>query len=614
MKLLNKINGPTDMHAISDAEAIELCGELREFITENVSCTGGHLASSLGAVELVVALNRIYYADRDRIVYDVGHQTYAHKIINGRRSRFDTLRTFGGISGFPKPYESDADAFIAGHASDSISVALGMAKARTLLGESYNVAAVIGDGSLTGGLAYEGLENVASSGEPIVIILNDNQMSINRNVGGVPLGLQKMRVSPGYYDFKKKYRSILGTDSKTYLFNHDIKESIKKKLLKSNVFIDLGFEYLGPVDGHDLKELESALEYARDMQKPVLLHVQTTKGKGYEYAERDPARFHGVGKFDVQTGETVSAGTYFCDIMGKKLSSIAELNRRVVAITAAMTDGTGLSSFSNQFPLRFFDVGIAEGHAVSMAAGMAKQGLIPVFAVYSSFLQRSYDMLIHDVSILKLHVVFCIDRAGLVGNDGETHHGTFDVAYLSSVPGMAILAPSSFSELEAMLQSAIDDYSGPVAIRYPRGGEGAYKDCSLQPETILREGSDVTIVSYGRTINNCLEACEELEKRGISAELIKLAVLKPNTFSMTADSIRKTGRLICVEDVCEEGSIGRSLLSTCAENDIELKAHALLNLGDGLVTHGAVPLLDKLMKIDAGSIADSAERITKING
>ena len=430
MNILNKVNSSNDIKRLNKNELPQLCAELREFIIENVSKTGGHLASNLGTVELTVALHRVYDSAVDRIVFDVGHQSYAHKIITGRRDAFGTLRCYGGLSGFPKPYEADDDAFIAGHASNSVSVALGMARARTIKGENYSVCAVIGDGALTGGLAYEGLANVGGSSEPIVIILNDNGMSINGNVGGMAKLLSKERVKPGYINFKRWYRQAVSGMDGIYNASHKLKEALKKSILPSNMFDSMGIYYLGPVDGHDVDQLETVIRWAKEMNTPVLVHVISKKGKGCAYAEEHPERYHGVGKFDPATGQMPEAKPCFSSVFGNKLTQLAETNHNIVAITAAMCAGTGLTGFSERFPDRFFDVGIAEEHAVSMAAGMAKQGLLPVVAIYSGFLQRAYDMLIHDVSLQDLHVVFCVDRAGLVGNDGETHHGAFDIIYM----------------------------------------------------------------------------------------------------------------------------------------------------------------------------------------
>ena len=438
-----------DIKSITDYEAEALCTRIRAGLIDSVSKTGGHLASNLGAVEITVALHRVFDFTRDRLVFDVGHQCYTHKILTGRADQMSSLRTFGGMSGFPKPVESCCDAFIAGHASNSVSVATGMARGRTLLGEDYYVIALIGDGALTGGLAYEGLSDAGNSGERMLVILNDNGMSITKNVGGIADHLARQRLKPQYLRFKKGYRKVTSTvpGGKTlYRITHKIKKAVKETLLPCSFFEDMGFTYLGPVDGHDVKRLTGLLRYAKDIEGPVLLHVRTVKGNGYTPAERNPDQFHGVGRFCVQTGEPLSAGSpNFSSAFGSALCGLAEDDRRICAITAAMRDGSGLGDFSRRFPTRYFDVGIAEGHATAMAAGMAKQGLVPVFAVYSTFLQRSYDMLIHDVAIQGLHVVFAVDRAGLVGEDGETHHGVLDVACLDAVPGMTVLCPSSFA-------------------------------------------------------------------------------------------------------------------------------------------------------------------------
>lgn len=604
--MLEKINSAKDLKELNYGQLEALSAEIREYILSVTSENGGHVASNLGAVELSIAINRVYDAGKDRIIFDVGHQCYTHKIINGRREQFGTLRQFGGVSGFPKPYESETDAFIAGHSSNSAAVALGVARARSISGGDYEVCAVLGDGSLTGGLAWEGLENAAASGEPMVIVLNDNNMSISRNVGGTSSMLSRMRVDPGYYDFKKRYRELLGIDSELYRFNHRLKEALKSLLLPSNVFSEMGLEYLGPVDGHDIRALESALKLAKGKHRPTLLHVITKKGKGYGPAEENPEKFHGIGPFDMKTGEVRCSKPGFSDEMGQYLCSLAEKDKKIVAVTAAMADGTGLACFRERFPDRFFDTGITEGCATAMCAGMSKQGLTPVFAVYSSFLQRAYDMLIHDVALQQLHVVFCVDRTGLVGNDGETHHGVFDNAYLSSVPGMSILCPASFAELKDMLRVAIYDYSGPVAVRYPRGGEGEYKESILETEKIMKEGEDLTVVACGTMINNALAACRQLEKDGISPELIKIGAISPCSFAVTVESLRKTGRLLIAEESCASGSIGERILSAAAEAGVPGFRARLLNLGDGIVPQGTVGQLLRLKGLDADSMAAAA--------
>lgn len=606
MSILERINSSNDIKKLPEEELEPLCQELRDYMISSISRTGGHLASNLGAVELTVALHRVYDTSRDRVVFDVGHQSYVHKIITGRRDSFCTLRQHGGLSGFPKPYESEDDAFIAGHASNSVSVALGMARARTLSHADYDVAAIIGDGALSGGLAYEGLANAAASGEPLVVILNDNNMSINENVGGTAHLLESLRVRPGYISFKRWYRDVFTKLPGLYKFNHAIKEWLKKRLLPGNVFSGMGMYYLGPVDGHDIGKLETVIRWARELRKPVLVHVVTKKGKGYKYAEEHPEKFHGVGRFDIETGELHDSGDCFSAKMGESLSRLADNDGRIIGITAAMSSGTGMDVFSAAHPDRFFDVGIAEGHAVSMAGGMAKQGMVPVFAVYSSFLQRGYDMLIHDVALQNLHVVFCVDRAGLVGSDGETHHGVFDVSYLSSVPDMTVLCPASYAELETMLRAAIYDINGSVAIRYPRGGEGKYTACNTAPETLLREGRDVTLVCYGIMTNEVLDAAERLAAEGISAEVIKLSMIKPPDFDLVMRSLRKTGKLLISEDVCEAGCVGSRILEEAAINEIHVRAAKLLNLGEGIVPHGTVAELLHDFGLDAVGIVSAA--------
>ena len=603
MSILENINSSADIKKLDREQLPQLCDELRKFEIENIAKTGGHLSPNLGTVELTVAIHRVYDTEKDRLVFDVGHQSYTHKIITGRREQFGTLRQYGGLSGFPKPSESNDDAFIAGHASNSVSVALGMARARTLTGGDYDIVSVIGDGALTGGLSHEGLADAAASGEPMVIILNDNNMSISENVGGMAQVLQNMRIKPAYISFKQWLKGVSENIPGLYKAFHVIKEWLKSRLLPGNVFSEMGLYYLGPVDGHDLDKLETAIRLARDVRKTVVLHVLTKKGKGCAYAESHPDKYHGIGRFDPETGELAPTAVSFSDKAGEYLCQYAENDPRIVAITAAMAGGTGTECFASKFPERFFDVGIAEGHGVTMAAGMAKQGLVPVFAVYSSFLQRGFDMLIHDVSLLGLHTVFCVDRAGLVGNDGETHQGVFDVCYLSAVPGMTILCPASFQELHNMLGYAIHEVTGPAAVRYPRGGEGRYTDSLMQAENLIREGTDVTVVCYGTMINEVLNAADELQSRGVSAEIIKLGMIAPNSFEQCIGSVRKTGRLLVAEEVCSVGCVGSALLAAISVAGVELKAAELLNLGNGIVRHGTVDELRRETGIDAAAIA-----------
>ena len=598
---------PEQLGGLSDSEAAELCRRLRVRLIDTVSRTGGHLASSLGAVELIVAIHRVFDTGRDRLVFDVGHQCYAHKILTGRNAAMETLRTFGGIAGFPKPVESPSDAFIAGHASNSVSVALGMARARTLQNENYQVLALIGDGALTGGLAYEGLSDAGDSGEPLIVILNDNGMSITRSVGGVAEHLARQRLKPQYLHFKKGYRkvmSVLPLGGHIYNVTHKVKTAIKETLLPCSLFEDMGFTYLGPVDGHDVKRLTQLLSYARELKGPVLLHVRTVKGKGYTPAERNPDLFHGVGRFCVETGEPVHpTAPNFSAVFGQALCELAEKDPKICAITAAMQGGTGLNGFAQRFPERFFDVGIAEGHAAAMAAGMAKQGMTPVFAVYSTFLQRSYDMLLHDVALQGLHVVLAVDRAGLVGEDGETHHGLFDPAFLDTIPGMTVLCPASFAELRDMLEYAVYEVKGPVAIRYPRGGEGAYQDgAPRRPAVLLREGTDLTLAGCGTLVNELLDCADRLAADGIRAEVVKLNTITPLPLELVARSVKKTGRLLVAEEGAEMGGIGQRIAAGLLAAGIPVQGLALANTGRGFVTHGTIPQLRRLCGLDGESL------------
>ena len=575
-----------------------------------VSRTGGHLASSLGAVELIVAIHRVFDTGRDRLVFDVGHQCYAHKILTGRNGAMESLRSFGGLAGYPKPTESDTDAFIAGHASNSVSVALGMARVRTLQHKDYSVLALIGDGALTGGLAYEGLSDAGDSKEPLIVILNDNGMSITKSVGGVADHLARQRLKPQYLRFKRGYRKVMGATALgrgVYKVTHKVKTAIKETLLPCSMFEDMGFTYLGPVDGHDVKRLTRLLTYARDLKGPVLLHVRTVKGKGYTPAERNPDQFHGVGRFCVETGEVLKgSGTNFSAVFGQTMCRLAEEDPQLCAVTAAMQGGTGLNGFAAQFPDRFFDVGIAEGHAVAMAAGMAKQGMLPVFAVYSSFLQRAYDQLIHDVALQGLHVVFGVDRAGLVGEDGETHHGVFDPAFLDTVPGMTVLCPSSYPELESMLRRAIYEVKGPVAVRYPRGGQGDYQeDSGPAGSVVLRTGKDITLTGYGITINGLLDCAKRLEADGIQAEVIKLNTITPLDLDPLAESVGKTGRLLAAEECAPGNCVGQRIAAGLLERGVSART-TLVNTGPGFVTHGSVGQLRALCGLDGASLYQKA--------
>lgn len=606
--------GPEQLNTLTDIQAKLLCDQLRGQIISSVSRTGGHLASSLGVVEATVAVHRVFNLETDRLVFDVGHQCYAHKILTQRGDQMGTLRKLGGLSGFPKPREHRADAFIAGHASNAVSVALGMARARTLSGEDYSVLAILGDGAMTGGLAYEGLSDAGQSREQLVVILNDNGMSITKNVGGVAQHLAQQRLKPQYLQFKKFYRRVTGATAVgrgLYRFTHRAKQAVKNAVLHCSMFEDMGFTYLGPVDGHDVNYLTRLLRYAKELNSPVLLHIKTVKGKGYAPAEREPDRFHGVGPFRVEDGAPLSpGGESFSCVFGEALCRLAREGDDVAAITAAMPDGTGLTGFAKEFPSRFFDVGIAEGHAVSMAAGMAKQRMIPVAAIYSTFLQRAYDMLIHDVAIQNLHVVFGVDRAGLSGEDGETHHGVFDIAYLSSVPGMKIYCPASFEELRAMLRYAVEKVRGPVAVRYPRGGEGEFRAlCGIEGASVIRPGTDVTIAAYGTMVNEAVEAARLLEEKGRSVQVVKLNSISPLDVDTVAACAKKTGRLLVAEECVDAGCVGRRIAAELTLRGAAGVRLALVNLGDRFVRQGTVPELRALCGIDGASIARRAAEV-----
>ncbi len=604
MGLLDDIRSPADVKALPAEALDELCREIREYLVTSLSKHGGHLASNLGVVELTVALHRVYDTSRDRLVFDVGHQCYTHKLLTGRKD-FSELREMGGLSGFPKPYESVHDAFIAGHASNSVSVALGMARARTAKGEDYDVVALIGDGALNGGMAFEGLSDAGHSGEPLVVVLNDNGMSINEGVGGLADMLGRMRTRVEYIKFKKWYRgSFLPKIPGVSPAILAVKSWLKERIIPENIFDNLGFEYIGPINGHDIRKVTNAIRWAKEYKAPVLVHVITKKGKGYAPAEQAPEAFHGVGAFDVKSGVPKYTGEDFSSVFGRTLTEIAGEDKSVVAITAAMMEGTGLIGFQEAWPDRFFDVGIAEEHACAMAAGMAAQGLKPVFAVYSTFLQRSYDMLIHDVALMGLHVVLAVDRAGIVGRDGQTHQGVFDVAYLSSVPGMKIYAPANFAELKAMLRRAVLEDTGPVAVRYPRGGEGLFlgDTSGKAAETVYFHGDAVTMVSYGTEINEVMEAARMLRSGGTDPEVIKLNVLSPLDPEPVLTSVRRTGALLVAEEVCAAGCVGERLMAAVEQAGVPLLAARLVNLGDGVVEHGAPQALLQKMGLDNGSL------------
>ena len=617
MDILQRINGHEDLLTLSDEERTQLCREIREFLISSVSQTGGHLAGNLGAVELSVAIETVFNTMEDRLVFDVGHQSYVHKLLTGRRADFAHLRQFGGIAGFPKPSESDADAFVAGHASSSVSIALGMARARTLQNRNYNIIALIGDGALTGGMAYEGLNDAAVSGEPMVIILNDNEMSIGKNVGGLSRHLSRLRSSDNYLDAKRIYRKVmkkLPGGEAIYRASSRLKNRLKNFLLHTTIFENMGFTYLGPADGHDLPGLISLLTSARDLKEPVVVHVVTKKGCGYKFAEEDPAKFHGIGKFDPETGKKLASKVKtFSDSFGEAMMDLAETNEKVCAITAAMPGGTGLLAFQRKFPKRTFDVGIAEEHAVSMAGGLAKQGMVPVVALYSTFLQRGYDQIMQDIGLLQLHVVLSIDRAGLVGDDGPTHHGVFDVGFLRQVPGIRILTPVSLAEQQDMLRWAVEEYNGPVAIRYPRGTEGSYTASDwhgLDGELVKchRQGKDVTLVTYGTMLENAMAAAEVLSSQGIEATVLRLLTVSDLPAAQIAEKLSENHCVITIEEVCSGSGIREALAWELHRMCPDCRADGI-DLGRDFVPHGSVKELYQHCGLDAQAIADYTKEV-----
>lgn len=618
MDLLQKINCHEDLLTLSDEEKIQLCHEIRQFLISSVSQTGGHLAGNLGAVELSVAIETVFDTRRDRLVFDVGHQSYVHKILTGRREDFAHLRQYGGISGFPKPSESDTDAFVAGHASSSVSIALGMARARTMLGENYDVVALIGDGAVTGGMAYEGMNNAAVSREPMVIILNDNEMSIGKNVGGMSRHLSRLRSSENYLEAKRAYRQFMKKipgGKVVYDWSSRVKNRIKRFLLPSTIFENMGFTYLGPADGHDLPGLISLLTAAKDLREPVLVHVVTKKGYGYPFAEEDPAKFHGIGKFNPDTGKKLGPKTRtFSDSFGDAVVDLAHNDRRVCAITAAMPGGTGLLKLMRQNGERLFDVGIAEEHATSMAGGLAKQGMIPIVALYSTFLQRGYDQIMQDICMLRLHVILAVDRAGLVGDDGPTHHGVFDVGFLRQMPGMLLLNPVSFAEQQDMLRWAVSEYDGPVAIRYPRGSEGSYTASDwkgLETGIIThRQGKDVTFVTYGVILDNVLEAAKLLSRQGIEATVLRLVNLTDLHEEQILELAPKDRPVIVVEEAATGSGIHEALayglMQLCPGCRVSGR-----DLGKDFITHGNVKKLYETCGLDATSLAAYAKEVVE---
>ena len=605
-KLLSAVNSPSDIKKMNDEELAELCFEIRHKMLKTVSKNGGHLSSNLGAVELTVALHKVFDSPKDSIVFDVGHQCYAHKLITGRYKSFDTLRKKGGISGFCRPNESEHDTFYSGHSSTAVSAGLGVATANKLLKNNNYTVTVIGDGSFTGGMVYEALNNGGRSKTKHIIILNDNKMSISENVGAFAKYLAVIRSKPGYYNFKasteRTLNKIPNIGKKITQKLYDLKTDIKNKLYSQSTFFeDLGYRYMGPIDGHDITVLVDALEAAKKVNAPVLLHVNTVKGKGYKFAEEDPSRFHGVGPFELKTGKTASSYDCFSDKLGEYLCKYAPENGKICAITAAMGLGTGLESFRKKFPDRFFDVGIAEEHAVTFASGLAKKGMLPVFAVYSTFFQRCYDQLVHDVSLQKLKIIFAIDRAGFVGEDGETHNGLMDVAFLSTIPDIIVYSPCCYRSLEADINNAVNADKFSVAVRYPRGKQdenvSVLKYNCVEYSTYGEENADTCIVTYGRVTSQAIKAIDEFSKNGVSAFLISINRIKPIPEEVI-NLVKNRKKVYFFEEGIRSGGIGERVGLRLLEEGFKGK-YKLTAVPDSFVSQATVDelleqyLLDK---------------------
>ena len=609
--ILEGIKCPNDIHKLDNKDLYKLSEEIREFLIDSVSKTGGHLASNLGVVELTLSIYKTYNLEKDRVIWDVGHQSYVHKILTGRKDEFNTLRKYGGLCGFPKRSESKYDAFGVGHSSTSISAAVGMARARDVLKEDFNVVAVIGDGALTGGMALEALNDVGFNKTNLTIILNDNQMSISKNVGGLSNHLNKLRVGPGYNILKEDINTTLSGSNigKAVMHSiHKVKDSIKQLLVPPMFFEGMGIKYIGPIDGHDINMMNEVLSKAKCINGPVLVHVITHKGKGYEFAEKNPNKYHGVSPFDLESGETnINSKKTYSKVFGDAMIELADKDNRVVAITAAMPDGTGLKDFSKKYKDRFFDVGIAEEHATTLAAGMASAGLKPVFAVYSTFLQRAFDQIIHDVCIQNLPVIFAIDRAGIVGEDGETHQGVFDLSYLTQIPNLKVLAPKHLEELPLMLKWALNE-DGPVAIRYPRGS-----DCcdEIKPLSEIKcgkwekiiDGENIAIIAVGKMVQHTIIARKKLLEIGYNPTIINASFVKPLDIEMLEELVKKGYNIVTIEDNIVNGGFGSYVLTELNKLGFKGKFKAL-GFKDEFVPHGDVASLYRDAGLDANGIKE----------
>lgn len=618
--MLERIQKENDIKQLNEEELVVLADEIRQFLIEKVSKTGGHLASNLGVVELTMAMHLVFDLPKDKIIWDVGHQSYAHKILTGRRDGFDTLRTYGGMSGFPKRKESPCDAFDTGHSSTSISAGLGYVEARDMQDEDYHVISVIGDGSLTGGMAYEALNNASHLKKNFIIVLNDNHMSISENVGGMSKYLARIRTGDFYNGLKKSVTNVLhqvpGIGDSMIEKIRRTKSSIKQLVVPGMFFEDMGITYLGPIQGHDIHGLCDAFREATKINGPVLLHVLTKKGKGYEPAENEPSKFHGVAPFDIATGEVLATkekDTY-TDVFGKVMCDEASRNEKIAAITAAMADGTGLAKFRKLYPKQFFDVGIAEAHAVTFAAGLAAGGVKPVFAVYSSFLQRAYDQIIHDVALQNLPVVFAIDRAGLVGSDGETHQGVFDLSFLSHIPNMTVMAPKHKWELADMVRFALQ-FEGPIAVRYPRGtaydGFEEYREPIVYGKSeMIYEEKEIALLSVGHMFEETVKVYENLKNEGYSCSLVNARFVKPVDGEMI-ERLAKNHKLIAViEENVQTGGFGEHVLEYASRNQLDVRVVPMA-LPDYYVEHGNVNVLRKETMTDSQSLTQRVVRAYK---
>lgn len=609
--ILEKINKPNDIKALEPIEYNQLADEIREFLIQNISKTGGHLASNLGVVELTMALHIVFNLPQDKLIWDVGHQAYTHKILTGRKNQFDQLRKFGGMSGFPKRNESHYDAFDTGHSSTSISAGLGYVSARDIKKEHYNVISVIGDGALTGGMAYEALNNASQVKGNFIIVLNDNNMSISQNVGGVSKMLGDIRSSNSYYDLKEGVANTLYKIPKGNVIVDRIKKTksnLKQFIVPNQMFEGMGITYLGPVNGHDIDKLIRIFKVAKRIDHAVLVHVVTQKGHGYKPAERNPSKFHGIAPFDIKTGKVLNhpSGKSYSEVFSEAICRIAKKDTKVAAITAAMPDGTGLSKFARWYPDRFFDVGIAEAHAVTFSAGLAAGGLKPVFAVYSSFLQRAYDQILHDVCIQQLHVVFAIDRAGLVGSDGETHQGIFDLSFLATIPNMTIFAPKNAWELEAGLEFALEEYNGPFALRYPRGIAGTDFEEFKQPivlgeAEVLYYEKDIVLMAVGNMVAVANQVRKNLKEKGYQVTLINGRFIKPLDESIIFKCGREHTLMVTMEENVISGGFGERVCQLVSELQIPMK---VLNIAlpDDYIEHGSVDILKCEAGIDAETV------------